>query len=96
VRVISRRALLVFSRQHAGSNIALDAWYRIARAANWSSLVEVQQTFASAEAVGDFTVFNIKGNTYRLIARIHYRLKILYIRAVLTHAEYDKGAWKKL
>jgi mRNA interferase HigB len=96
VRVISRRALLEFSRQHAGSNGALDAWYRIARAANWSDLVEVQQTFASAEAVGDLTVFNIKGNTYRLIARIHYRLRILYIGAVLTHAEYDKGAWKKL
>lgn len=96
MRVISRRALLEFSRQHAGSNVALDAWYRIARVANWSNLVEVQQTFASAEAVGDLTIFNIKGNTYRLIARIHYRLKILYIRAVLTHADYDKGAWKKL
>ncbi len=96
MRVISRLALAEFSRRHPGSSIALDAWYRIAKSATWSSLVEVRQTFASADTVGDLTVFNIRGNTYRLVARIHYNLKILYIRAVLSHAEYDKGDWKKL
>lgn len=95
MRVISRRALVEFSRRHADSTGALDAWYRIAKNAQWSNLVEVQRTFSSAESAGDLTVFNIKGNTYRLIARIHYGL-ILYVRAILTHAQYDKGDWKNL
>jgi mRNA interferase HigB len=96
MRVISRRALVDFARHHAVSAAALDAWYRIAKVARWRSLVDVQRTYASAEAVGDLTVFNVKGNTYRLIARIRYDLQILYVRAVLTHAQYDKGDWKKL
>jgi mRNA interferase HigB len=96
MRVISRRALVEFSRRHADSGTALDAWYRVAKAARWANPVEVQATFASAESVGDLTVFNLKGNTYRLIARIHYGLRILYVRAILTHAQYDKGQWKKL
>ena len=96
MRVIGRRALLEFSRRYADSSSALDAWHRVAKAARWANLVEVQATFASAESVGDLTVFNIKGNTYRLIARIHYALQILYVRAILTHAQYDTGQWKKL
>jgi len=55
---------------------ALDTWYRVAKMARWANLVEAQATFSSAEAVGDLTVFNVKGNTYRLIARIHYGLQI--------------------
>jgi mRNA interferase HigB len=54
----------------------------------------VRRTYSAAEAVGDYTVFNIKGNTYRLIARIEYRLQIIFVKAVLTHAEYDKDQWK--
>jgi len=96
VRVISRRALRDFSRNHVDSARALDAWYRIAKASRWKSLVEVQATWPSAEAVGQLTVFNVKGNTYRLIARINYLSGTLFIRAVLTHAEYDKGNWKRL
>jgi len=96
MRVISRRAMVEFSRRYADSGSALDAWYRVAKAARWTNLVEVQATFASAESVGDLTVFNIKGNAYRLIARINYGPQILYIHAVLAHAQYDKGNWKKL
>jgi len=96
MRVISRRALVEFSRRYADSGNALDTWYRVAKMARWANLVEVQATFSSAEAVGDLTVFNVKGNTYRLIARIHYGLQILYVRAILTHAQYDKDQWKKL
>jgi len=48
----------------------------------------------SADGVGKYTVFNIKGNAYRLIVEINYRSRRLFLRHVLTHAEYDKGAWK--
>lgn len=50
---------------------------------------------ASADKVGKFTVFDIGGNKYRLIAAIHYNRKKVYIRHVLTHAEYDRGKWKE-
>lgn len=95
MHVISRRALKEFATVHSGAGVALDAWYRIAKAARCGNLIEVQMTFPSAEAVGELTVFNIKGNTYRLIARINYESGTLFIRAVLTHSEYDKGAWKR-
>jgi mRNA interferase HigB len=54
----------------------------------------VQAIYSKAEAVGNFTVFNIKGNTYRLIADINYIKQRIYIKYILTHAEYDKEQWK--
>jgi len=57
-------------------------------------LSDVRQTFCHADLVGDKTVFNIKGNDYRLITVIRYDLGIIYIKDLLTHAEYDKGKWK--
>ena len=55
---------------------------------------DVRETFGSADQVGKFTVFNIGGNKYRLIAVIHFNRGIVYFRNVLTHAAYDKGNWK--
>lgn len=72
----------------------MDSWYKIASKANWSNLIEVQSVFSTAEAVGNFTVFNIKGNKYRLIVSIDYQRQLIYVKYVLTHAEYDKEAWK--
>lgn len=57
-------------------------------------MIEVQTAFPQAEAVGNFTVFNIKGNKYRLIVSINYEKQVIYIKYVLTHAEYDKDKWK--
>jgi len=69
---------------------------------NWQNLIEVQADYRSAEAVGNFTVFNIKGNRYRLIlsfaqrlgTRIDYEAQIAYFKYFLTHAEYSKDDWK--
>jgi mRNA interferase HigB len=62
--------------------------------ANWQSLIEVQQIYRDAEAVGNFTVFNIEGNKYRLILDIDYSEQVAYFKYFLTHAEYDKEYWK--
>jgi len=70
------------------------AWYAAARQANWHNLVEVRQAYRHADTVGRFTVFNIKGNDYRLIFHIRYDKGIIYIKHLLTHAEYDRGDWK--
>ena len=55
----------------------------------------MRRTFNSADFVGDLTVFDVGGNKYRLVAFVHYRQRAVYIKRVLTHKEYDKGAWKR-
>jgi mRNA interferase HigB len=62
--------------------------------AQWKNLIDVRQDYQSAEAVGSFTVFNIKGNKYRLIIDIDYEEQVAYFKYFLTHAEYDKEQWK--
>jgi mRNA interferase HigB len=57
---------------------------------NWS---ELRRTFNSVDKVGDLYVFNIGGNKYRLVASIRFEVQVLYVRAVLTHQDYDKGDW---
>lgn len=94
MHVISRKRLLEAAKRHAELGAPLDVWYRIAKRASWQNLDEVRQAFPSADGVERYTVFNIKGNSYRLIVEINYKSGRIFIRYVLTHAEYDKGAWK--
>jgi mRNA interferase HigB len=94
MHIISRKKLRDFSKEHADCCEALDDWYKTASKAIWRNLVEVQAVYLQAEAVSNFTVFNIKGNKYRLIASINYEKQVIYIKYVLTHAEYDKDNWK--
>jgi mRNA interferase HigB len=94
MHVISYRRLREFAQKHSNSSEALDSWYKIASKADWSNLIEVQSVFPRAEAVGNFTIFNIKGNNYRLIVSIDYERQLIYIKYILTHGEYDKEAWK--
>ena len=62
---------------------------------DFTSFAHLRQVFRSVDKVGKFTVFDIGGNKFRLIVAIHYNRKKVYIRHVLTHAEYDKGNWKE-
>lgn len=94
MRVISKKKLQEFWGKHLRSLSPLEAWYQIALTANWENFDDVRKTFRTADQVSKFTVFNIGGNKYRLIAAIHYNRGILYVRHVLTHAEYDEGKWK--
>jgi len=95
LHVISRRKLAEFSLRHPDAEAALDVWYRVAKTSAWSHLQEIRQTYPHADAVGKWTVFNIRGNRYRLIAEIGYRSRIVFIRHILTHSEYDRGEWKR-
>ncbi len=94
MHVISRKKLREFCRTHGDCDEALDDWYKIASKAEWGNLIEVQTAFPQAEAVGNFTVFNIKGNKYRLIVSINYEKQVIYVKYILTHAQYDKDKWK--
>jgi mRNA interferase HigB len=95
LHIISRKKLLEAARRHPELSEPLDIWYRIAKKSKWSNLAEVSRTFPTADVVERFTVFNIKGNAYRLIAEINYRTGRVFLRDVLTHAEYSKGGWKR-
>jgi mRNA interferase HigB len=94
MHVISRKKLREFWELYPKARTPLDAWYQVAKRAKWENFAEVRQTFNSADVVGRFVVFNIGGNKYRLIAVIHYNRGKVFIRHVLTHAEYDEGKWK--
>jgi mRNA interferase HigB len=95
MHVISRKRLKDAAARNKELEGPLDAWFRIAKKAGWKSLADVRKTFSSADAVGKLTVFNIKGNQYRLITEINYFSSRIYIRSVLTHAEYDRGGWQQ-
>ena len=94
MRVISRAAILGFSKKHADAHVPLLNWYRITKRAEWKNLTEVRRDFAHADVVGRRTVFNIKGNKYRLIARVNYHSRRVFILYILTHAEYMEERWK--
>jgi len=88
--VITRKRLNEFARLYPDTRNALAQWYKLIKQTEFSSFVELRELFPSADQVGKLTVFNIGGNKIRLIAAIHYNRKKVYIRAVLTHAEYDQ------
>jgi mRNA interferase HigB len=91
MRVIKRPTLQEFWEEHRDAEQALKAWYYEAKHADWKTPDDVKQRYASADILpGNRVVFNIKGNTYRLIVKIHYNTGIVYIRFVGTHTEYDR------
>ncbi|WP_414526423.1 type II toxin-antitoxin system HigB family toxin [Nodularia chucula] len=94
MRVISKRILREFWEKHSQAESGLILWYQRLSDSEVQSFNDVRKIFSSADLVGNFTVFNIKGNNYRLITYIDYEYQILFVRAVLTHAEYDKENWK--
>jgi mRNA interferase HigB len=66
----------------------------VVRKANWKTPAELKQVYRNADLVGRRTVFDIAGNKYRLIARVNYQTQRVFVLYLLTHAGYDKGAWK--
>jgi mRNA interferase HigB len=74
---------------------SISAWYKVASCATWKSLVDVRKIYPHADFVDPYTVFNIKGNAYRLVVKIEYRWQMIFVKHLLPHAEYDKGDWKK-
>ena len=94
MHLITRKTLRTFWQQHPDSKTALERWSQIIERNNFDSFTQLRATFPTADLVGTLTVFNIGGNKYRLIAAIHFNRHKVYIRHILTHAEYDKDNWK--
>jgi len=94
MHVISRKTLRQFWVRYPDSKNALARWYKIMKNNNYTSFANLRATFPTADKVGNLIVFNIGGNKYRLTASIHFNRGKVFVRHVLTHQEYDKGAWK--
>jgi mRNA interferase HigB len=95
MHIITRKRLNEFAEKHPTATSGLVLWYRALKRNNPPNFVELRRIFPHADQVSGLTVFNIGGNKARLIAAIHYNRRKAYIRAVLTHAEYDTGKWKE-
>lgn len=90
MNVVSRKKLIEFYQVYSDSKEALETWYRICKKANWNNFNEVKMVYSSADWVGnDRSVFNIKGNKYRLVARFSFKYKAIQIKWIGTHAQYD-------
>ena len=95
MHVITKRRLVEFAARFPASHDPLLKWHGIVSQTDFASFAALRSVFRAADQVGKFTVFDIGGNKFRLIAAIHYNRRRIYIRHVLTHAEYDKGKWKE-
>jgi mRNA interferase HigB len=91
MRIIAKKALQEFWQRHPDAEDPLLAWYREVEQEDWDNPAKIKVKYRSASILGDNrVVFNIKGNDYRLVVKINYRYRVVYIRFVGTHKEYDE------
>lgn len=91
MRVIKKKTLREFWGRFPDAEEALQAWHAEAEAATWKSPADIKARFPSSSILQENrVVFNIRGNKYRLVTKIHYNTGTVFIRFVGTHAEYDK------
>lgn len=90
-RIVAKRTLREFWSEHADAEQYLKTWYDTAKNANWCSPNDIKASYANASILKEGrVVFNIKGNSYRLVVKFNYERQWAFIRFVGTHAEYDK------
>lgn len=83
------------AKKRFGATEELAEWYKAARKAEWRRLEDVRKNFPSADQIGDVLVFDIRHNDYRLIATVDYPTKRIFVKALLSHKEYDRKEWIK-
>lgn len=96
MRIIAKGTIERYGRKHAAALESLRAWYEMVKKLQWATPEQIKEHFPSASFVaGNRVVFNIKGNAYRLVVKLHYKKPtmkhgIVYVLRIMTHAEYDK------
>jgi len=99
MRVIKVSKLKEFWQTHPDAEASLRTWVEQTKAAKWLNFVEVRKTFPSADLVvlssgRPVVVFNVAHNRFRLIAAVHFNMRIVYTLMILTHKQYDRDTWK--
>ena len=91
MRVIAKKTLVAFYTKYADAETALEEWYTKTEEAQWNNFAELKKTFNAADLVGNKrVVFDIKGNNYRIICIVLFRIQMVYIRFIGTHKDYDR------
>ena len=94
MKLISNKALREFSELHADAAQPLQDFRRLIEAGTFVNFAQLRATFAKVDKVGERYLVNIGGTKYRVVAAIAVAPRLVWVKAVLTHGEYDKGAWK--
>jgi mRNA interferase HigB len=104
MHIVTRKHLVTAEERYPDAARGIRAWYRIAKEASWRSFTEAREVFKDADNVDGYVIFNFRQNRYRLVTIIHYPCEKegrttrghIYIRAFLTHREYDNRTnWDK-
>ncbi len=95
MRIVILKAFREATTKRSEWGASLNAWYKITKDADWGSFADVRNSWKNSDIVGRFVVFDISHNKRRLIATIKYRWRMVYIRRILSHAEYDEKEWQK-
>ena len=90
MRIIAKKTLREFWELYPDAEDPLLAWYREVEKEDWTKPSQVKDKYRNASFVGGRVVFNIKGNNYRLVVKINYSYRVVYVRFVGTHKEYDE------
>ena len=91
MRLVTHRTIRQFWEKHTDAEAALRGWSKTVKRAEWVCFNELKKDFQSADVIpGNRVVFNIKGNHYRIVVKIHYNTGFVFVRFIGTHAEYDK------
>ena len=95
MEIVRQDRLIEFAQRHPNARASLNRWYRLMEEKRFNSFPELRVVFPHVSRVGKLTIFNIAGNNVRLIVSMRYDENRVYVRHVLTHAEYDKGRWRE-
>jgi len=90
VRVISNRTLLAFAEAHPEAGASLQVWRKAIETRDFAHFAELKRAFNSVDKVGEFHVFDIGGNKWRVITFMHFTAKVCYIKHIFTHTQYDR------
>ena len=82
-------------KEHPDAAASLEAWWRAVKAARWKHIGECRKSFTTADQVGRCLIFDIQGNSYRLITVVSWRNQRIYVKAFFTHHEYERNTWHK-
>lgn len=93
MRVISRRTLREFWERHPPAKSPMTTWFKLLEIGAFTEFAALKKTFGTADYLAPYTIFDVGGNKYRVIALIRYDRQRVYIRHVFTHEEYD--AWSE-
>jgi mRNA interferase HigB len=94
MRIVSRKAIRDAIAQHGEWAASLNAWFKIAKSADGKNFADLRNSWRNSDVVGRFVLFDISHDRCRLIATINFRWRMVYIRRILSHAEYDRKDWQ--